>query len=501
MSTMRVENPPSSPVIGTLDLDDPYSYQSGFGNHHSSEALEGAFPLRGNVPQKSRYNLYTEHMNGTSFISSRESVLNLWMYRRKPAAAHEAPVPQFSETLGGVDTPKAQLESCFLPTNPNVKFTPLPYTWGPVTLTNQNQITFLQGLRTIAGNGDSTLSQGLAVHQYAFNTNMPNEAFVNHDGEFLIIPHSGTLDVKSELGTLRVKPGFIAVLPPGIRYSINLVSPFSSTLVGTGYVLELFGTHFTLPSLGPLGGNGLARVNDFQYPVACFDDDPNHQQPAPSESAHHVPAPCQQQKQKQKQKQQQWKITIKLSSRLYAYAQPHSPFDVVAWHGRYAPYRYDLSKFAHLSVNTDQLDPTAFCVLTAPSLRAGVSVVDFCIFGEKWLVAEGTMRVPYYHRTMATEVCGLVRGEYGGSSRPLAEGGICVEASWMGHGEGEREWRRAREEEDTGAPRKVGEGGYLGFMFHISAKLGLTKFAVEEHPDIKEEIKGLWDLDSSRSVK
>lgn len=23
----------------------------------------------------------------------------------------------------------------------------------------------------------------------------------------------------------------------------------------------------------------------------------------------------------------------------------HSPFDVVAWHGNYAPYKYDLSKF------------------------------------------------------------------------------------------------------------------------------------------------------------
>ena len=25
--------------------------------------------------------------------------------------------------------------------------------------------------------------------------------------------------------------------------------------------------------------------------------------------------------------------------------QDHSPFDVVAWHGNYAPYKYDLSKF------------------------------------------------------------------------------------------------------------------------------------------------------------
>lgn len=387
------------------------------------------------------------------------------MYRGKPSAAHEPPSPLSCEDgddcinndppkvspcsesqLSGPLTRPRQLESCFLPTNPNVKFTPQPYTWGSLAPSpdsiSDRSLTFIQGLRTLAGNGDATLSEGLAIHQYAFNTSMPNQAFVNHDGEFLIIPQTGALDIKSELGMLRIKPGFIAVLPPGIRYSINLLGPGT---VAKGYALELFGgTHFTLPALGPLGANGLARPNDFQYPVASFD----HHDPDPSSSP------------------LSWEIIAKLSGKLYAYSQPHSPFDVVAWHGRYAPYRYNLSLFSHLATYTDQLDPTAFTVLVAPSLRPGVNLVDFCIFGggEKWLVARDTVRgLPYYHRTVATEVCGVVKGVYKGSSRPLAEGGLSFEAGWMPHGEGLEAWRRGVEveEEDNGVPRLVG-GGYLG---------------------------------------
>ncbi|KAK4462246.1 Homogentisate 1,2-dioxygenase [Cladorrhinum samala] len=441
---MHIAHPPQTRLNDTpAEEKEPYIYQSGFGNYHSSEALPDALPLRGNVPLKSRYNLYPEHLNGTTFVSPRELAFHLWMYRGKPSAAHEPFSPLSCEDGDDcINNDPPKLEACFLPTNPNVKFTPQPYTWGSLAPSldsiSDESLTFIQGLRTLAGNGDATLSEGLAIHQYAFNTSMPNQAFVNHDGEFLIIPQTGALDIKSELGMLRIRPGFIAVLPPGLRYSINLLGPGT---VAKGYVLELFGgAHFTLPALGPLGANGLARPNDFQYPVASFDP-PDHSSPS-------------------------WEIVVKLSGKLYAYAQPHSPFDVVAWHGRYAPYRYDLSLFSHLATHTDQLDPTAFTVLVAPSLRPGVNLVDFCIFGggEKWLVARDTVRgLPYYHRTVATEVCGVVKGVYKGSSRPLTEGGLSFEGGWMPHGEGLEVWRRGAEEkeEDNRVPRLLG-GGYLG---------------------------------------
>ena len=38
-------------------------------------------------------------------------------------------------------------------------------------------------------------------------------------------------------------------------------------------IQEIFGSHYELPELGPLGANGLANVRDFEHPVACFEID------------------------------------------------------------------------------------------------------------------------------------------------------------------------------------------------------------------------------------
>lgn len=114
-----------SAVLGSLSQptkQDPYRYQHGFGNHHVSEAVAGAIPRNGtNIPQKHPYGLYAEHLNGTSFISSRDTVSNVyviyhhriglspmiyiylhgphppgrlknnnrWMYRVRPSVAHQ----------------------------------------------------------------------------------------------------------------------------------------------------------------------------------------------------------------------------------------------------------------------------------------------------------------------------------------------------------------------------------------------------------------------------
>ncbi|KAK3337549.1 RmlC-like cupin domain-containing protein [Cercophora scortea] len=406
--------------------DDPYRYQYGFGNHHSSEAIPGALPPSGtNLPQKGRYGLYAEHLNGTSFISSRDSVSNVWMYRERPAAAHSAP-----KLVGQLH----DIEASFLPTNPNISFTPLGHTWGPLNTPSPDQrITFIDGLKTIGGHGDATIKEGLAIHQYAFNADMRGQSLVNHDGELLLLPHWGALDIQTELGMLR-----------------------------------LFGSRFRLPDLGVLGANALAHVRDFAYPVASFDiPNPDPTQPTP------------------------WTTTIKLAGNLFTYTQPHTPFNVAAWHGRYAPYRYDLSRFGHLTANTDQLDPTAYTVLTAPSKWPGVSLVDVCVFGEKWAVARDTLRVPYYHRTVATEIGGVLAGRYAGSVRPLEAGGLSFEQSYMPHGESYEACVRAREA-DNDVPVKVGEG-YLGFMFHISSHVALTRWAMENHLDIRPERPGLWD--------
>ena len=72
---------------------------------------------------------------------------------------------------------------------------------------------------------------------------------------------------------------------------------------------------------------------------------------------------------------------------------------MVAWHGNYAPYKYNLANFCSVnSVSFDHMDPSIFTVLTCPSNTPGVAVADFVIFPPRWSVAENTFRPPYYHR-------------------------------------------------------------------------------------------------------
>lgn len=48
-------------------------YQSGFGNHFSSEAKPGALPVGQNNPLKCPYGLYAEQISGTAFTVPRKS--------------------------------------------------------------------------------------------------------------------------------------------------------------------------------------------------------------------------------------------------------------------------------------------------------------------------------------------------------------------------------------------------------------------------------------------
>lgn len=171
---------------------DPYRYQVGFGNHHASEAVPGALPPTLNTPQKCPFDLYSEHLSGTSFISTRATVSNVWMYRIRPSVAHRPLRPMSS---------KVELEACFSPLNPNVTFNPLTMVWGPLAMpVDTEKVTFIEGFKTMGGHGDSTTKEGLAVHMYAANASMTNQAFCNNDGEFLIIPQKGRLDIQTELG-------------------------------------------------------------------------------------------------------------------------------------------------------------------------------------------------------------------------------------------------------------------------------------------------------------
>lgn len=431
--------------------EDPYRYMQGFGNRFASEAIPGALPECGrNVPQRSPFDLYSEQLNGTSFISTRQSQLHVWMYRIRPSVAHRplAPMP-----------PNDDVQACFSPMNASVQYTPLTYTWGPLEIPAKNagRVTFVSGLKTMGGHGDPTTKEGIAVHMYAANADMTNEAFCNNDGDFLIIPNEGRLDIQTELGSIFVKPGEIAVLQAGIRWRVSL--PDGSA---RGYIQEIYGTHYELPDLGPLGSNGMALPRDFKTPVASFSIDDTR-----------------------------WKVIIKLAGKFYSYEQAWTPFDVVSWHGNYAPYKYELSKF--ISFNTtlkEQIDPTAHTVLMARSKIPGVSLTEFAAFLPKWQTSTNTFRPPYYHRNMATEIGGLIYGKYGGSSRQQVAGGLSFENSYMPHGETYDTWIKATTESLENV--LVGTDS-LGFMLHISSHLSITTFATERHSCIRPQQVELWD--------
>ena len=87
--------------------------------------------------------------------------------------------------------------------------------------------------------------------------------------------------------------------------------------------------------------------------------------------------------------------------------------DVVAWHGNYAPYKYDLRRFSPVGpILFDHADPSIFTVLTSPSDTPGTANIDFVIFPERWMVAENTFRPPWYHMNMMSEFMGLIYGVY-----------------------------------------------------------------------------------------
>lgn len=56
--------------------------------------------------------------------------------------------------------------------------------------------------------------------------------------------------ITTECGRLQVSPGEIVVLPQGFRFVVDLPDGPSR-----GYVAEIFGTHFQLPDLGPIGAS------------------------------------------------------------------------------------------------------------------------------------------------------------------------------------------------------------------------------------------------------
>ncbi|GAA5837200.1 hypothetical protein JCM11251_005283 [Rhodosporidiobolus azoricus] len=429
---------------------DPYTYQVGFGSSFASEAIPGTLPVGQNAPQKVKFGLYAEQVTATAFVAPRHQNYKLWCYRMRPSVAHQ----------GFVRLPdNDDLESEFSPLNPKVSVSPTQIAWRPFPLpTESEKVNFVQGLKTVAGSGSPMEKEGLAIHMYLCNTSMDKEAFINNDGDMLIVPQQGRLDIQTELGHLMVTPGEICVIQRGLRFKVKLPDGPSR-----GYIQEIFGSHYKLPELGPLGANGLANARDFEHPVASFEVD-----------------------------QSGWQITYKLMGTLWSCSQEHSPFDVVAWHGNYVPYKYDLSRFCGVgSITFDHIDPSIFCVLTVDSKEPGTPLADFLLFHPRWDVASHTFRPPYMHRNAASEFMGLIKGDYGGRSDDFAPGGASYECGFTPHGVDYEVWEAASNIEQNGA-QWISDGCYA-FMFESARMFTLTDYAVNRSGVIHYHEPKQWE--------
>lgn len=402
-------------------------YQSGFGNEFATEAVAGALPLGQNAPQKSALGLYTEQLSGTAFTAPRATNRRTWTYRIRPSVTHKP----FTETGASLFRSGPFTE---IPTPPN------QMRWNPIPMPKK-ATDFVEGIVTMGGSGDPAMQTGVGVHLYAANTSMKGRYFYNADGEMLIVPQQGTLRIATELGILGVAPGEIAIVPRGIKIRVELEGP------SRGYICENYGLHFRLPDLGPIGANGLANPRDFLAPVAAYENLDGD-----------------------------FRIVAKFLGRLWEAEIDHSPLDVVAWHGNYAPYKYDLSRYNCINtVSFDHPDPSIYTVLTSPSLLPGTANVDFVIFPPRWLVAEHSFRPPWFHRNMMNEFMGLVFGEYDAKAEGFLPGGASLHNCMSGHGPDAETWEKASSAE----LKPVKLENTLAFMFETGLPVRPTKFALE----------------------
>ena len=414
-------------------------YQSGFGNTFSTEALKGALPVGRNSPQRPPNGLYTEVLSGTAFTAPRAENRSTWLYRMRPSAMH-GPYSRLKDGLLR-SGPFTEVE-----TPPNrLRWDPLPMPSGPTD--------FIDGLATIAGSGDPALQTGVAVHIYRATRSMNDRCFWNADGELMFVPQQGAIVLATELGRLEAKPGEIAVVPRGLRFRVDVDGPTR------GYVCENYGAAFRLPELGPIGSQGLAQARDFLAPVAAFED------------------------------KGRCEVVAKFMGGLWATELAHSPLDVVAWHGDYVPYKYDLARFMTIgSISFDHADPSLFTVLTSPSGEAGVANVDFVIFPPRWQVAEDTFRPPWFHRNVMSELMGLVHGVYDAKAEGFSPGGISIHNCMSAHGPDRATYARATEMELK--PQKIEDT--LAFMWESRYVWRPTKFALSA-PELQKDYDKVWD--------
>ena len=418
-----------------------HGYMTGFGNGFETEALPGALPIGRNSPQRCAYGLYAEQLSGSPFTAPRATNERSWLYRIRPTVKHWG---RFQPT----DARLWRTAPCA-----EIALPPAPLRWDPLPLPD-GAVSFIEGMQTITTAGDAAGQNGMAAHVYCATRSMKDEYFYNADGELLIVPQQGALRLCTEFGTIGLTLGEIAVIPRGVKFRAELPAG-----PARGYVCENYGGAFTLPERGPIGANCLANPRDFMTPVAAYED-------------HDAPS----------------RLTVKWGGALWTAQIGQSPLDVVAWHGNYAPYKYDLRRFSPVGpVLFDHADPSIFTVLTAPSETPGTANVDFVCFPDRWTVAEDTFRPPWYHMNVMSEFMGLIYGQYDAKPQGFTPGGFSLHNSMLPHGPDAEAFERASAA--ALQPHKL--EGTMAFMFESRLAQRVTRFAAGA-PQLQDSYQDCW---------
>lgn len=415
-------------------------YMPGFGNDFETEALKGALPQGMNSPQKCNYGLYGEQLSGTAFTANPPE--RTWTYRIRPSVKHSARYTK-------IDVP-------YWKSAPNIDPDVISlgqYRWDPVEATGD--LNWITGMRTMTTAGDVNTQVGMASHVYLVTQSMVDEYFFSADSELLVVPQQGRLRFCTELGIIDLEPQEIAIIPRGLVYRVEVLEGPCR-----GFVCENYGQKFELPARGPIGANALANPRDFKAPVAAFED-------------REVPS----------------SLTIKWCGQFHETKIGQSPLDVVAWHGNYAPYKYDLKTYCPVgAILFDHPDPSIFTVLTAPSGVPGTANIDFVLFRDRWMVAEDTFRPPWYHKNIMSELMGNIYGQYDAKPKGFVPGGMSLHNMMIPHGPDKNAFEHASN--SNLGPVKL--ENTMSFMFETRFPQHLTQFAGKEAP-LQDDYIDCWE--------
>jgi homogentisate 1,2-dioxygenase len=404
-------------------------YMSGFGNSFETECLPDVLPRGRNSPQKIAYGLYAEQLSGSPFTAPQATNQRSWLYRIRPSVKHTGRFRKIDK--GHIRTAPAARDEGDQPLG--------QMRWSPIPMP-QEKLTFLTGLHTLTTAGDADAQAGMAAHMLFVTASMTNEYHFNADGEYLIVAQEGALRFFTEFGIIDISPGEIAIIPRGVIFRCELPGG-----AARAYVCENYGGGFTLPDRGPIGANCLANPRDFLTPVAAYED---REEPS--------------------------RLVAKWGGELHETQINQSPLDVVAWHGNYAPYKYDLRTFSPVgALLFDHPDPSIFTVLTSPSETPGTGNIDFVIFPERWMVAENTFRPPWYHRNLMSEFMGLVYGVYDAKPEGFTPGGFSLHNQMLPHGPDAPAFDHA----STVDLKPVKLTGTMAFMFETRFAQRVTQYA------------------------